>query len=93
MDRYFGGRLDEPPRIGPLLVLWSIFSQSFPTKSFSNVVQAFSLHSRGFVEGRHSSKCDQIDLDRLGSKLMKSYMENIYVQPHDECPNDQKILI
>ena len=42
-----------------------------------------------------TSKCDQIDL--AGSNLMKSFMVNptllIYVQPHDVCPNDQKILI
>ena len=60
---------------------------SFPRSNFSEK-RVLTSNSLG-----KASKCDQIDLDRLGSKLMKSYMENIYVQPHDVCPNDQKILI
>ena len=62
---------------------------SFPRSNFS---EKRVLTSNSLSLGK-TSKCDQIDLDRLGSKLMKSYMENIYVQPHDVCPNDQKILI
>ena len=62
---------------------------SFPR---SKISEKRVLTSNSLSLGK-TSKCDQIDLDRLGSKLMKSYMENIYVQPHDVCPNDQKILI
>ena len=62
---------------------------SFPR---SNISEKGFKYQILYLSGK-TSKCDQIDLDRLGSKLMKSYMENIYVQPHDVCPNDQKILI
>ena len=64
---------------------------SFPRSNFS---EKRVLTSNSLSLGK-TSKCDQIDL--AGSNLMKSYMENptllIYVQPHDVCPNDQKILI